>query len=105
VWKAVGGQKEEEKAIYKAVRKAVRRELVRSESGKINIYRGQIKQVEWLGEMLLYTVYYNGVDSIQGKARRLYKWMDSGRVIITTNTLGIGVDIPDIRLIVHTRAL
>jgi superfamily II DNA helicase RecQ len=30
--------------------------------------------------------------------------MDSGRVIVTTNALGMGVDIPDVRMVVHAGA-
>jgi len=46
--------------------------------------------------MLLYVIYYSRVNSTLGKVKRLYKWIDFKWVIIITNILGIGVDIPNI---------
>ncbi len=35
------------------------------------------------------------------KARRMAEWIQETRVIVATNALGLGIDIPDVRLVVH----
>ena len=67
VYKAAGGCKVEDQAVCRAVQEG----LLRDESGKIIVYGGQIERVERLGKMLACAVYYSGVDSVAGKARRL----------------------------------
>ncbi|KAM0079585.1 hypothetical protein ACKRZS_008275, partial [Fusarium odoratissimum] len=63
-----------------------------------------------MAEALGCEAYYSDVGTEDDKARRLRDWMhgtyredayQTGRVIVATNALGLGIDIPDIRLIVH----
>ncbi|KAM7182573.1 hypothetical protein V8F33_014206 [Rhypophila sp. PSN 637] len=53
--------------------------------GKIIVYSGQIKRGD-------------KVDTYEGKARWIVEWMEKGGVIVTTNALGIGIDIPNVRM-------
>jgi superfamily II DNA helicase RecQ len=77
--------------------------------GKIMIYSSRVEEVEELGEVLGCEVYHRTVDSRDGKARRLKEWMEGkarggvgeGRVMVATNALGLGIDVPDIRMVMH----
>lgn len=95
-----GGQDEEDKVVCKAVRDG----LERYEQGKVIVYSGQIERAERLAQTLSCEVYHSKVDTAAGKAQRLRVWRESGRVIVTTNALGMGVDIPDVRMVVHAGA-
>jgi superfamily II DNA helicase RecQ len=76
---------------------------------KIIIYCSNIKGAEGLGDVLGCDVYHRNVDSKDGKFRRLDNWrkardnggLGQGRVIVATNALGLGVDVPDIRVVIH----
>ena len=95
-----GGQEEEDKAVCETVRDG----LERYKQGKVIVYSGQIERAERLAQALSCTVYHSKVDTAAGKAQRLRKWRESGRAIVTTNALGMGVDIPDVRMVVHAGA-
>lgn len=52
-------------------------------------------------------VYYSRVDTAEGKARRMKQWAEgrgAARVMATTKALGMGIDIADVRLVVHAGA-
>lgn len=47
-------------------------------------------------------IYYHNIDDRAGKARRMRELIEGKhQVISATNTLGLGVDIPDIRVVIH----
>jgi superfamily II DNA helicase RecQ len=70
--------------------------------GKIIVYSRKITQAEKLAEELGCPVYHRNVDDHVGKAQRMRGWLDGEhRVIVATNALGLGVDIPDIRVVIH----
>jgi superfamily II DNA helicase RecQ len=70
--------------------------------GKIIVYSSKITQAEKLAELLECPVYHRSVDDHIGKAQRMREWLKGdNRVIIATNALGLGVDIPDIRVVIH----
>lgn len=70
--------------------------------GKIIVYSSRITQAEQLAELLQCPVYHRSVDDHIGKAQRMRAWLQGEhRVIVATNALGLGVDIPDIRVVIH----
>src|SRR5450432_3502659 len=69
---------------------------------KIVIYSGSIEQTIEIGEALECPVYYYNIDDRARKARRMKELIEgSSRVIAATNALGLGVDLPDIRVVIH----
>jgi superfamily II DNA helicase RecQ len=79
-------------------------------TAKAIIYCQTKKATQALAEALGCDAYYSDVGTEDEKARRLRDWMSgkhregvykNGRVIVATNALGLGIDIPDIRVIVH----
>lgn len=89
-------KKEEAEA---AVFKVVQQKLRRYRSGKVVIYGNSVAKVKKLAEQLGCNAYYH--DAV-GKASMLADFMaGKQRVIVATSALGMGVDIPDIRCIIH----
>jgi superfamily II DNA helicase RecQ len=76
---------------------------------KIIVYCQRVKATEDLAEKLGCDAYHREVDTRDGKAERLKFWMSGtkreqygdGRVIVATNALGLGIDVPDIRAVIH----
>jgi len=86
------------------IAKAKADELIRNgEVGRIIIYANTIERVEKLGKMLNCPIYHSKVDTAAGKARRLNEWLtgEGVQTIVATNALGLGVDVPNVRLVVH----
>lgn len=97
-------------AIQEEVLDLVKRKLIEYPApSKIVIYSSSVVGADKLGEALGCEVYHRTVDSQDGKARRLKEWMNGrvreglgqGRVIVATNALGLGIDVPDIRVVIH----
>jgi superfamily II DNA helicase RecQ len=69
---------------------------------KIVVYGGSVEQTEEIGEALGCPIYHRSVDDRAGKARRMKELREGKhRVIAATNALGLGVDLPDIRVVIH----
>ncbi|KAL6416340.1 uncharacterized protein AUP68_00557 [Ilyonectria robusta] len=76
---------------------------------KIIIYCQRVEATEALAEEFGCDAYHREVDTRDGKAERLRVWMSGlrrdqygdGRVIVATNALGLGIDVPDIRVVLH----
>jgi superfamily II DNA helicase RecQ len=68
------------------------------------VYGGEVERVERLGETLSCPVFHSKVDTAEGKGRRWREWVEAGRVIVTTNALGMGIDVADVRMVVHAGA-
>ena len=100
-----GGGGSSSGSIEIAVVREVKRALERiGKSGKIIVYCQRIEQTQRLAAELQCAAFYSSVDTAEGKARRLRVWIESGQVIVATNSLGAGIDIPDIRVVVHAGA-
>ncbi|KAL9563860.1 hypothetical protein ACKAV7_011895 [Fusarium commune] len=76
---------------------------------KIIVYCQRVEAIEDLAGKLGCDAYHREIDTRDGKAERLKLWMSGtkreqygGRqVIVATNALGLGIDVPDIRAVVH----
>ena len=76
---------------------------------KIIIYVQRVAAAEHLADKFGCDAYFRDVDTRDGKAARLQAWqaglardqLGEGRVIVATNALGLGLDIPDIRAVIH----
>ncbi|KAF4473075.1 ATP-dependent DNA helicase Q1 [Fusarium albosuccineum] len=75
------------------------------EQGKVIIYGGTIKRVKGIADRLGCAAYWRGAGNVEEKARRVAEWRSSsgGEAgwIAATNALGLGVDDPNVRLVVH----
>lgn len=95
---AAGKQEEEEDAL---VCRTVREWMSRHEGGegRVIVYAQTIERVERLSKALGCERYHSKVEaSIEGKIARLRRWIKSGRLIVATNALGLGVDVGEVRL-------
>jgi len=45
--------------------------------------------------------YFNKAGSREEKRRRMQAWMTTKRLIVATNALGLGINVPDVRLVIH----
>jgi superfamily II DNA helicase RecQ len=82
--------------------KTVRDWLHQHNNGQVIIYAGTIDRVEQLAKMLECNMYQLKVDTAAGKEQRLQSWIENAQLIVATNALGLGMDVPDVRLVVHT---
>ncbi|KAH2277892.1 hypothetical protein KXV50_006304, partial [Aspergillus fumigatus] len=78
----------------------IRDRIRRAARGKVIIYANIIGQVTAMARVLRYEAYYS---EQLDKARVLARFIGASPVIAATSTLGMGVDIPNIRSIIHLR--
>lgn len=77
----------------------IREKTERVQSGRVVVYGNTVGKVQRIAQALGCTAYYH--EAI-GKASMLKEFMEGERgVIVATSALGMGVDIPDIRCIIH----
>jgi len=96
----------EEETIVEAISQLVAEKLEQyAAPSKIVVYGGSVDQTIEVGEALGCPIYHCNVDSRAGKAQRMKDLMEGkSRVISATNALGLGVDLADIRVVIHARA-
>lgn len=104
---------EGEESIADQVRRLVSEKLgVYGWPAKVIVYCETVQATREISEHLGCDVYFREVDTQDGKAARLRAWMSNvrrdqygdGRVIVATNALGLGIDVPDIRVVLHVGA-
>ena len=93
------GKAAKKKEVEEMVVRTVRQKLRKHKKGKVVVYGNSVPKVKELAQALgCHAYHHKGV----GKASMLEDFAaGKQRVIVATNALGMGVDIPDIRCIVH----
>ncbi|KAI1463758.1 P-loop containing nucleoside triphosphate hydrolase protein [Daldinia caldariorum] len=105
--RAAGSSPSEEEIRRALVAEVVVELLATYERGKVIVYCGTVGRTKAVGEQLGCSMYYSGVGSDEQKARIVEDWITGAlgsRVIAATNALGAGLDVPDIRAVVHADA-
>jgi superfamily II DNA/RNA helicase len=93
------GKAAKKKEVEEMVTKMVRQKLCKHKKGKVVVYSNSVAKVKELAQQLGCHAYHH---KAVGKASMLEEFArGKKRVIIATSALGIGVDIPDIRCIIH----
>ena len=69
--------------------------------GKVIIYCGTVARTVAIGKRLECPAYHNQAGNAKQKTQMLEGWIKEGRLIAATNALGVGLDIPCIRAVVH----
>lgn len=69
--------------------------------GKIIIYCQYVDQVEKVASLLQCPAYYHKVGTVENKNRIVQTFQSSGALIACTNALGVGLDIPNVRGVIH----
>ncbi len=89
------GREEEEGFVVQMIQRVMRGYA----EGKTVVYCNSVRKVKELAEALNCEVYYHDAEQ---KDEKLKEFRDDGeRVIVATSALGLGIDIPDIRAIIH----
>jgi superfamily II DNA helicase RecQ len=70
-------------------------------SGRVMVYAVERERVDRLARRLGCPAYHSRIGSKEKKMQRLQWWKDSGDMIVGTKALGLGIDVPDVRLVLH----
>jgi RecQ family ATP-dependent DNA helicase len=69
---------------------------------KIIIYGSSIDTIEEVGAQLGCHIYHAGIGSPKTKSRIQERWERAdGRVVVASNAFGLGIDKPDVRVVIH----
>lgn len=77
----------------------VEQKLIQYPSGKIIVYGNSVGRVKEMAAALGCEAYYRDVDNKSEVFRRVVG--ATSRVVVATNALGLGIDMPDIRVVIH----
>jgi superfamily II DNA helicase RecQ len=73
---------------------------------KIIVYSGTIEQTTELSQALDCYKYYCEVGDYKEKKEIIEQWQHKDRqLIVVTNVFGLGIDTPDIRVVIYVRAI
>ncbi|KAF5484112.1 Bloom syndrome protein-like protein [Colletotrichum fructicola] len=105
LWSGQEGEDGELSAVEERGCQEVRDWLRQQPRGKAVVYSSTIEGVERMAEALGCAAFHSSIGSTEDKASRLEAWRRGdgadGGVIVATNALGLGIDVPDVRLVVH----
>lgn len=83
----------------------VMKALKTDSEGKIIVYGGTIARTDSLATTLAKTIpckaYHSSIGNNEQKKEIMRAWIEEGRVIVATNALGVGLDIPNVRSVIH----
>lgn len=99
--KTGSAQARQEEAENKRVQQVIETWQAEDSGGRAIIYAGTVERVRTLAATLGCSAYYSSADTRDGKSRMMEAWKADERVIVATNALGMGIDVPDVRLVVH----
>jgi superfamily II DNA helicase RecQ len=69
---------------------------------KIIVYSSSIETIQELGGALDCHMYYADIGSAKEKDEIQQKWGQAdGRVVVASNAFGLGIDQPDVRVVIH----
>ena len=77
----------------------VQKKLMQYKQGKTVVYCNSVNKVKALAEALGCDAYYHEVEDREGRLERFMR--GEKRLMVATSALGMGIDIPDIRVIWH----
>ena len=89
------------KEIEETVIREVRNALTQHLTGKIIVYSNTIERAERLGSKLKCPVYHSKVGNMERKRQLIKRWLKEERVVVATNALGVGIDVSNIRTVIH----
>ncbi|KAK2733437.1 DNA helicase [Colletotrichum kahawae] len=105
LWSGWEGEDGELSAVEERGCQEVRDWLRQQPCGKAVVYSSTIEGVERIAEALGCAAFHSSISSMEDKALRLEAWRrgDSANwgVIMATNALGLGINMLDVRLVVH----
>jgi superfamily II DNA helicase RecQ len=73
---------------------------------KIIVYGGTIERTTELSRALDCHEYYRKVGDREEKEEIMERWQHrDGRLIVATNAFGLGIDVPNVRVVIHVGAI
>ena len=98
-------EEEGEDIVDERIQEMVQAWMEEHAEGKVIVYGGTIERVQRLAGRFGCRGYWNKAGTAEEKKRLMEAWVGSKtgreRVVVATNALGLGVDVPDVRLVVH----
>jgi superfamily II DNA helicase RecQ len=87
-----------------AIREAEQFRTTSTTSQKAIIYCSTIDRGTRIAKKLGCPIYFRGAGNTSEKVQIIDDWRTTGGIIVATNALGLGLDIPDVRLVIHAGA-
>lgn len=69
--------------------------------GRMIIYAQTIAAVERVGAALGCEIFHSKIGTQEAKMEKMQQWKKQGGLIAATNALGLGIDVPDVRVVLH----
>jgi superfamily II DNA helicase RecQ len=82
-------------------RRIVAQWKAQAKPGRMIIYAQTIAEVEGIGAALGCEMFHSKIGTQEAKVVQLQRWKKQGKLIVATNALGMGIDVPDVRVVLH----